>query len=78
MTDQYHGTAKHCDGIPQLTARIRELEAERDALRVLLVEAERYAEMYKWIRKNPTWIGFDADVWPEQIDYYVFKAMKKL
>jgi hypothetical protein len=54
------------------------LADEIDKLRALLVEAERYAEMYKWIRKNPTWIGFDADVWPEQIDYYVFKAMKKL
>ena len=62
----YHGTAKHCDGIPQLTARIRELEAEREDLLQSIAdittqkcnaEAERDAlrrdaERYRWLRQR--------------------------
>ena len=52
------------DRIEQQVAQIEQLRAEVERLRA---DAERY----RWVRITPTWIGFDADYRPDEVDAVV-------
>lgn len=41
-----------------------------------LAEIERDAARYRWLRDNPTWIGYDADYRPDEVDSVIDAAMK--
>ncbi len=38
-------------------------------------ELERDAERYRWIRNNPTWLGYEHDFMPTEIDAQLDAAM---
>ncbi len=40
-------------------------------------EVEEHAAMYRWIRENPQWVGFDSDYRPDEVDAAVMDAMQK-
>lgn len=40
-------------------------------------EVEEHAAMYRWLRENPQWIGFDSDYRPDEVDAAVMGAMQK-
>lgn len=57
--------------------------ATRDELEALLIEQageadalRADAERYRWLRENPTWLGYDADYRPDEIDSAVDREMK--
>ncbi len=46
-----------------------------DFAQALADEQRKDAERYRWIRDNPTWIGYDADYRPEEVDAVIDAAM---
>lgn len=41
-------------------------------------ELQKDAERYRWIRNNPTWIGYDADYRPDEVDAAIDVAIAKV
>lgn len=70
--------------LPDLVARLRELDHSGCSLLTdrtgeeAAAEIERSrkdAERYRWLRANPTWMGWDADFRPDEIDREIDSAM---
>lgn len=40
-------------------------------LNVMMKDAARY----RWLRENPTWIGYDSDVRPDEVDSVIDTVM---
>ncbi len=78
-------------GQQEFAARAERAEAERDALletqrkfgtmmHKLMNERDALradAERYRWMRKNPTWLGWEHDMLPEQVDKHVDAALRE-
>lgn len=69
-----------------LLERMRRLRADTFYGRLVheaLAEIERLrndrhdAERYRWLRKNPQWLGWDADFRPDEVEREIDAAMRE-
>ena len=57
-------------------ATIRALLDERDRLAAEVEALRADAVRYRWLRKEPQWLGWEHDIRPDEIDREVDAAMK--
>lgn len=50
--------------------------ADNEVLLAEIAALKKDAERYRWLRGNPTWIGYDADYRPDEVDAVIDSAMK--
>ena len=49
--------------------------ARRGEMPDLVARLREDAERYRWLREHPTWMGWDADFRPDEIDREIDSAM---
>ena len=70
--------------MPDLVARLRELDrsgyqpltgAIGEEAAAEIEKLRKDAARYRWLRANPTWMGWDADFRPDEIEREIDSAM---